>query len=411
MKLTAVLLGMAACATLPAWAQNTLVCDRSYGIRIDVGGTKGATLCGSKVDDFLDGLDNFNLSNASYTQTSAASLQARMNDISILFSYDANSTRLKYSFPELGLSGAFTGLTRDDSEQQFVDYIKKTDILGRIIHYQAMHSATSPITGVGGSIPVAGQTDFDTSFDTASQIASPQGAAAGASGGNNNLVGVGIGYGSYQVDGSGDKVKTTLIPLTYTIRNDIDPRRQLVLSVPLTVVKVGDAISVNGGFGLAYRLPVSDRWSLTPGVKYSLVASRDRATVSSVMSASLMSTYVVPLGGPALAIGNMLGYYRTGKFSSGDYSFDPDVKLTMTRNGLMYSTPTDAFGGKMALEWSLIDTRYVGDKPFLDSSQELGVTLGTNRAAGNARSYTRAGLNYFRSKSTRGVNVNVGYWF
>ncbi len=53
----------------------------------------------------------------------------------------------------------------------------------------------------------------------------------------------------------------------------------------------------------------------------------------------------------------------------------------------------------------------LGNKPFLASTQELGITVGTNRNAGNVRSFFRAGLSYLRGKDTRGFAVNLGYWF
>jgi hypothetical protein len=393
--------------SLPAEAQ-VFSCDKSYGFRADVAGAQGQTLCSSKSDTFIDAVENFNLSNKGYTQISPANVQSRFNDVSVLLNYDTASRTLNYRFVELNESGSFTGANRGESEDMFVDFIKKNGIIGRIMNYQAMHSATSAITGMGGAIPMAGAADFAASFDPASQISGGPGSSGDSA---NNLIGVGLGYGSYNVSGTGDKVKATNIPLSYTIRNGIDPRRQLVFSLPLALVRIGDSDTYHGGLGVAYRFPITDHWTLAPGAKYSIVASKDRATVSTVISANLMSTYVVPLGSSALAIGNMLGYYRTGKFSSRDYSFDPDIGLTMTRNGVMFSMPTSMLERRMAAEFSFIDTRYIGDKPFVDNTQEIGVTIGTNRNANNARTFTRAGLSYVRGKDSRGWNVNVGYWF
>jgi len=370
-------------ASLPAAAQQ-LDCGKSFGFRADINGSRGQTLCSSNVDAFIDSAKNFTLSNAGYTQISQATAFGRFNDVNVVLRYDARSNTLNYDFVELGMRGSFTGANRDQSEELFEEYVKKGDILGKVLRYQAKNSPTSALTGEGGAIPMLAMADFNTSFDNASQIGVPdQNQTA------NNLIGVGLSYGSYNIDGNED-VKTTSLPLSYTIRNNIDPRRQLVLSMPLTQVTVDGAKAYHGGLGVAYRLPLTDRWTLTPGARYSVVASKDRATVSTVMSASLMSTYVLPLGGFDLAMGNMVGVYKTGKFSSGDYSFDPDVNLKMTRNGLMASVPTAMFGSKMAAEFSIIDTRYLGsEKPFVTDSQEVGITLGTNRKASNARSFTR----------------------
>lgn len=392
-------------ASLPAAAQQ-LDCGKSFGFRADINGSRGQTLCSSNVDAFIDSAKNFTLSNAGYTQISQATAMGRFNDVNVVLRYNASSNTLNYDFVELGMRGSFTGANRDQSEELFEEYVKKGDILGKVLRYQAKNSPTSALTGEGGAIPMLAMADFNTSFDNASQIGVPdQNQTA------NNLIGVGLSYGSYNIDGNED-VKTTSLPLSYTIRNNIDPRRQLVLSMPLTQVSVDGAKAFHGGLGAAYRLPLTDRWTLTPGARYSVVASKDRATVSTVMSASLMSTYVLPLGSFDLAMGNMVGVYKTGKFSSGDYSFDPDVNLKMTRNGLMASVPTAMFGSKMAAEFSIIDTRYLGsEKPFVTDSQEVGITLGTNRKASNARSFTRLGATYVRSKTTKGFTVNLGFWF
>lgn len=448
-----IILAIGAGVALPLSAQQ-LSCGKSYAFRVDANGTVGNTVCVSKATSFIDAAKDFNISNSAYTVLAPAQIMGRFNDVNIDFNYAAASNTFNYNFIEIGVSGSFTGVSRQDSQNQFVDFVKKSDVIGKLMKYQALHSATSPITGVGGIIPMAGALDFSNSFDTLSKIASgpPQisgisqlpGGVQGAisaqapgstpvnsqsssgtqapgglfaqsgmqsDAGSNNLIGIALSYSSYNVTGSSDRVSSTSLPLSYTIRNDIDPRRQLVLSMPLTQVSIGDAKTYHGGLGAAYRLPLSDQWTLTPGGKYSIVASEDRATVATVMSANIMSTFVIPFDGLDMAIGNMLGYYKTGKFSHGDYSFSPDITLTMARNGVMVSMATSIFGDKMAAEYSFIDTRYLGDKPFVSSTQEIGVTVGTNRNATNARTYIRAGASYLKGKSVSGFTVNLGYWF
>lgn len=46
---------------------------------------------------------------------------------------------------------------------------------------------------------------------------------------------------------------------------------------------------------LPTAFPINERWSLTPGVRYALTGSVDRATLSSVTSGTLMSTYTMPV--------------------------------------------------------------------------------------------------------------------
>ena len=158
-------------------------------------------------------------------------------------------------------------------------------------------------------------------------------------------------------------------------------------------------------------MPMNDNWTLTPSGRISVVGSKDLATVAGLYSFSLTSTYIWTLPDFDVAMGNMIGYNQTAKVKAGDYSFDPDIQSTVLRNGVMLSQPVTLGGKKMSVEYSLIDTRYLGDKLYMDNTQELSVTLGTNKRAYSSRSFFRAGLTYLHGKDTDGFTLNFGYWF
>lgn len=275
------------------------------------------------------------------------------------------------------------------------------------MNYQSQHSPTSPISGAGGLVPMTIAGDFNTNFSNSTT------AVAGPGGGStDNLIGVQASYTSFSVDKTSDRVKVTSIPLSYTIRNNIDPRRQLIFSLPVTLLEVGASKTVQAGLGISYRVPLSDQWTLTPGAGFSGVGSVDRATLTSLYSASLTSTFIIPFSDFDISIGDLIGYYATGKFSAGDYSFNPDLKYTATRNGIMLSQPVNLLGNKLGVEYSLIDTRYLGnEKPYIDNFQEYSITLGTNKSALDARSFFRAGLTYTHGPGVNGFKANLGYWF
>jgi hypothetical protein len=361
-------------------------------------------------EQFFDSVKSANIGSlfpGANTTTDGISVAAAFNSLPVNLSFAPSSSSLAFSIPGLNVDQVFTGANRDASMDLLEDYLKKNDILGKILNYQAKNSPFSPITGQGGLIPTTLGSDFSSSFtDIATNIAAPAGIAAEGKG---NLIGAGISYGNGKI---GDmKTSVVHIPLSYTFRNDIDPRRQLVFQLPITYSELDGAKSLQGGLGVAYRFPMSDNWTLTPGVKLSFVGSADLATVAGLYSATLASTYIMEMGGFDLAIGNMVGIYKTAKFASGDYSFNPDISTTGMRNGIMLSQPVTLGGSKMSIEYSLIDARYFGDKPFADSSQEVNVTLGTNKSAFSARSFIRGGLGYVRAKDSNMVKVNVGYWF
>jgi hypothetical protein len=77
----------------------------------------------------------------------------------------------------------------------------------------------------------------------------------------------------------------------------------------------------------------------------------------------------------------------------------------------MLSSPLTVFGKPMSIEYGLIDTRFTGTELYLNNYQEISVTLGTNRSASSARSFLRAGASYLFSSKSKGLTLNLGYWF
>jgi hypothetical protein len=386
---------------------QTQWCNNTFGLHA-TNTTQGVSsnICTSTAQEFISGINN-NFGLLTYTNTDAVTINGVFNNVNIDLSSAANSTTVSVSIPQLGVTQSFVGTTRLDAQQQLVSYLQKNNILGQILKYQAMNFPTSVISGMGGLMPTMIAQDFSTTMNTSSKIAT-----VSQTGKEGNLVGLGLNYGSYSVSGSSNQITTTTLPLSYSIRSDSDSRRELTLSLPITQVSVGEAKSYHTGFGASYRMPVKDNWTLVPAARYSVVASIDQATAATLMSGSISSNYVISTEKLDLAIGNMLGYYKTGNFSAGDYSVNPDITQVATRNGVLLSQPVTLWGEPLAFEYSLIDTRYIGnDKPFLDNMQEAGFTVGTNKKVATTKSFSRFGISYITGPSTNGFQVNAGYWF
>lgn len=348
-----------------------------------------------------------------YSPSSPAQALARFNGVQLSLVFPDDGGTVQFEVPELGYSRTYTGLSRDENIDLLIDELKRGDILGRIMARQAQVSPTSPITGVGGLIPLAIASDFDQNFgDFATQIAaSPADAQAGGA----DLAGAALVLGSFTSDGPDgmrNRVKVATLPLSYTFRNDIDPRRQLTFSIPLSQVDVNGARTWAGGLGMAYRFPINDQWTLVPSGRLSAVGSVDLATVSGVYTLGLTSVYLWDLGRFTVAMGNMLSYNATLKFRSSDYAFDPNVSNTAMRNGVLVSQPVLWDGRKLSVEYSFVDTRFIGGvKPYVKQYQEVGVTVGTNKNAYAARSFVRGGITLTWGKGTKGATAKIGYWF
>jgi hypothetical protein len=314
-------------------------------------------------------------------------------------------TQLRFTIPSLGIDKTFTGADRDASAELLWDYLKDGNVLGQVSKRLAAVSAVDPVAGNPNSMMsqlVAN--DFSGAFDGASRVVPDGGKQSGA-----NLTGLGLRFGQYRQAGA--ESRSVTLPLSYTIRSDVDPRRQLVFSMPISRTEVQGATSYYSGFGAAYRLPVNDNWTLTPSGNYAVTGSADLGSLAQMASASLTSSYVFELGNKDLVIGNMVGWYRTLKFSHNGYSFDPGLSNVVYRNGAMLSVPLRLFGKAMAIEYSLIDTRFTGSELYLSNYHEAGITLGTNRSAASARSFLRAGATYLWSAKSKGFTLNLGYWF
>lgn len=322
------------------------------------------------------------------------------------------STTLDFVVPELAISRSFVGAgastdeARDNAQDQLAEFLKSGDLLGQIMKRLAAVSPVDPIAGNPNSLQsLLVAQDFDYAFTShATSVA----AAPGAGGSVPNLVGLGLRFGSYST--AGIRSTSWTLPLSYTVRPSSDPGRQLTFHMPLTLADTAGAKSYYAGLGANYRLPVNPRWALTPGVNWAITGSRDLGSAAQIASASLTSAYTIPMQANALSIGNMVGYYRTLKFSAGGYSFDPDIQNVVLRNGLMYSTPVSWLGGGFAVEYSFINTYFTGTELYNRMYNQVGATIGTARSA-TASSYLRAGGSYTFSSKGNGFSLNVGYWF
>jgi hypothetical protein len=390
-----------------ALAADCVGSDKSnFSLGLDVAGA-----CGTKkfdtAQDLIDALatDTLQHIRSGYTGNEISTLNIQFNSVPIHVEFPnagftGSGAQLQFAIPALGVHQSFLGYDRDDSVDQWEHYMKKSGIIDDILKYQIAHTPNNPITGPGGLLPTAATSDFDLGVDTLPESAE-------------NPVGNQF-RGTFEVASSridGRESRSARLPLSYTIRNDIDPRRQLIFSLPLTVIETDGAKSLTGSFGIAYRLPVSRAWTITPAVRYGFAASKDLAAAAGLAGGSISSNYVLRYDGFDLAIGNMVGYYQTTKLKAGDYSVNPNIKNTVLRNGVLFSQPVSIGGRAMSVEYSLIDTRYLGSKIHTDNTQEIGITLGTNRSIASARSNLRAGFKYLQGRDVKSVMLNIGYWF
>lgn len=302
------------------------------------------------------------------------------------------------------------GGTRDENAQLMLDFIQSSGLISSLAKSLAANTSTDPIAGNPDSLMTTiVANDYEQAFlSDFSNIASPGLQAARDT--QLSQVGIGLEYG--HMSPRGVSVDSFTVPLTYTVRNDLDPRRQLLLRMPISIIDVDGAKAYHVGFGASYRYPMNARWSLVPSVNYAFTAATDLGSTAQLASAGLTSTYYWRLDGYDVGIGNMLSYVTTMPFSYQGYDYDPGISNTVLRNGVVVSVPTRVQGRKMHFETSLVDTRFFGSKLFDDNYQELRFTLGTTRSSSTASTgLFRVGLALRHTPNDNGYKLEFGYWF
>jgi hypothetical protein len=383
-------------------------CDTLFEANVTTGGTT-QQFCRDTFESFYQNtIRDVGTLFPGYTETSALSSNTRILGVDTSINYAAGSRTLTLQIPDIGLNESFTGATRRDSAILLRNFLRDNpNILGSLQRRQAAVSPLSPITGTGGVMGQAIFSDFSSSFtDSATRIASSQ---ANASQGAQSVIGAGVLLSSHKVGNS--TVRSATIPLSYTVRNDIDPRRQALVRAGFGVLDSAGSKSYQGRLSAGYRFPMSDSWVLTPILGASLAGSKDAAFFVGVFNGSIASTYTWEFDSFDVTMGNMLGYYQTFKPPGDKFTTDPKIRNTALMNGLLLSQPVSFGGSKMSVEYGISDTRLTGTALYQKSAQEFTLSLGTNKNALSARSFLRGTLALQRSKDSKGVSLGVNYWF
>lgn len=360
--------------------------------------------------------------------------------VSLAFSQDSGA--LGFTIPLLGINRTFNAsasscgtlplgddackLARKDALDQLKDFLK-TDktLLTRLLTALARFSSIDPLAGNPSSlfsrtqagdfnngfthkvsqIFGCGTTAFNFSNDAPIQVAVVGGVsdifadaqARSAALQAENELGVGLAYSNTTAkDTGGDfKSSTLTLPLSYTVKFDSDPSHKLRFDLPLTTTDTEGAATYSLGFGIAYTYPISDVWTLTPGIGVGATGSEDLGAAGGVSAYSLTSAYTWRLGNYALSMGNAVGQYDSLGIKIGDVEAEADISNTVFSNGFLLSGPNSLIAKNLVMEYSYLNTQITGDEVYSDGSNEVGVALGyINTERGIISSYMKAGLSY-----------------
>lgn len=349
--------------------------------------------------DFLD--KNF----SSYTTASSLNLSIDFRGLPITLSSSAGSSTITLSIPSIGVTETFTGSDRDASQDLLKDWLKSEggDALNAMLKKLAEVSPYDPIAGNPNSL-MSNMVSGDFERGMLSNVSRAD------TGLNTNLISLGLKASSF--DQNGINGRSLTIPFQYIIRIDGDPRHRVIFDLPVNYYQLEDAKTYSIRTGLGYQFPLTDNWSLTPSIGTGVVGSIDLGSVGQLISGAITSNYSKKIDRYRLGMGNMFGHYKTIKIKIGDIESNPEITNNVIRNALFAST-THPFIFKSPVETEIFiyDTRYFGDKLYMDQYNEVGLSIGTDRDRKDVKRLLRLGYSYLFSSKSKGHSVNFGYSF
>lgn len=387
-----------------------------------------------------------------YAPNDGVAVQLDLRGLPATLAFQQGSTALAFRMPGLklardaqGTGGTadvviFNGLDRADSIRLLKNFLKNNRYaLKAILTALARRSAIDPLAGNPLSLMTQKmKTDFRDGFThKVSQIwgcgttafnfsndAPIMVAALGATGDifadaqrraaemrAGNQFGIGLGYTSAEADG----YHSTGIdlPMSYTANLDRLPGHKLRFDLPLAYVDTEGASTYSVGLGVAYTYPISEVWTLTPGVGVGATGSEDLGSAGGVGSFSVTSAYTWRVGDYALSMGNSVGKYDSLPIKIADIQAEADVKNVVYTNGLLLSGPNSLIARNLVMELSIQDTRLSGDAVYSQVYDEVGVALGyINTDMGIISSYFKGGVSYLVGENNiRALKLNLSARF
>lgn len=332
------------------------------------------------------------------------------------------------SVPSIGLNQSFTGATRADSQNLLTDWFKSSG-QGAIEQFMKKLAAVSPVD------PIAGNPNSVMSQSVANSFNNGVSAVGEQTPSRTNLSNVsivrantaGLTTSYLATSQAGLESKLYSLPLAYSFNFSDNLGKKINIMLPISLADTQGAKAVSLGLGVSMNFPIQKNWVLTPAYSYGVGASVDMGSVGQVETGSVTSVYKMDTPNGYAIMGNMVGYTQTTtRLYSGAYAFDPGIKNTVYKNGLIYGFNTNSFMPNSSWEVFATNTFFTGTELYLKSYNEYGFSYGlikireenlgdadlAQKLIRQTASKLRIGLTYLDGGSkTKGVQLNFGYSF
>jgi len=408
-------------AAAPALADDLFQAD----LRVD-GAARRIT--SNNAESFVDQLSSDRLRELfpAYTETSAASARVSLRGVPAELTFEGGSTRLRLLVPAVGIDQTFTGTTRDDSQRQLenfakglgtnigvstatlnsgdaraiVDAVTGSRAITRLLRYAV---ATTPLDPVAGNPTSLLSRMITADYDSVVTPTVPGTAFLPAAPGGH--WGIGGTYLGTSVQG----YRGNLFELTSRYAYNFGNGDGVLVDLPVTFADLEGSQIYQASLGLGYRwqVPGVPNWSLTPRGRFGFAGSIDAGAIGGIASGSVTSALRFNLGTETgLTIGNAIGYGETVPIRIQDYRISYDLSNWSFRNGVILSRRLGEVGGRtIDGSVSFTDTRFTGDRLYVNSYREYGIALSLrDGTVPNAPAPLQVGVSYLEgSRGYSGV--------
>jgi len=210
--------------------------------------------------------------------------------------------------------------------------------------------------------------------------------------------------------GAGVDISLVEVPFTY-IRTLADPRYAFIVDAPISLGVFDGEQALSASLGAGFRLPVTDKWIVTPVVRVGAMSSSDLDLEGFLWSASIVSNYETKMGELDFSVGNQLTHIRTIPINANDY----DHQNTVMRNGIGLAGPTDFqfFGKDATWESLIVNSQWFGDDVYVSNQTDISLSIGTQNSNNGVKwDSARLGVTLtLTDKEYSGFSFNFGYKF
>jgi len=327
--------------------------------------------------------------------------------------YAVDSSDLRFRVPAAGTDVTFSGGNRDESQEQFEDWLKGQSIPGvskatmtNLLQAFVAYSPVEPVAGNPNSLE-SRMFDADMGLGTLGPFLSdfPDPSQRIPS-----LFKLDADLGHF----AAGPYNGQTYDLEFGFAWNIHRRLALVtdLEMLFSIIE-DDALSGHGTFGIGLQGRVLDWWNLALVGRAGLVGSIDVGAVAAMFSVSAVNHMLFDLDAYRIEMKNMVGVANTAAgFEIEGIELDYDLTNVVLKNGLELSKAFPIGSRSRELRGKLFwtDSHYFVDDLWLEHSDEIGLGLGLASKSG-VRTYDPVNLDisYVFGSSYDAVKLRLSF--